>query len=222
MKGKRQGFLAAAAPLWPSTAHTKYRRGKSLSVKLWPWQPSLWNRQEGSISLSWAALDHQMWPARDSYNISFFLHTKHYGLGVTLCTQFSAPTERCILLGVHAHHPQDVRNTLTNASSPFMSFRMGFKWQPSMLLHVIIGIVLLLTPLELPHRAALLEKGGLSRHRSSTAPRQRSWPSPLGRVNPRPAAPPLSKVGEGRGREIRISGHAVSAPTINAGGPTMT
>lgn len=51
-----------------------------ISLKLWPWQPSLRNRQEWSISLSWAALDHQMWLARDCYNILFFLWTKYYKL----------------------------------------------------------------------------------------------------------------------------------------------
>lgn len=63
-----------------------------ISLKLWPWQPSLRNRQEWSISLSWAALDHQMWLARDCYNILFFLWTKYYKLCLlvlVLSTEFS-------------------------------------------------------------------------------------------------------------------------------------
>lgn len=44
-----------------------------ISWKQWPWQPSLRNTQEWSISLSCAALDHQMWLARDFYIILFFL-----------------------------------------------------------------------------------------------------------------------------------------------------
>lgn len=50
------------------------------------------NSQEWSISLSWAALDHQMRLARDCYNILFFLWTKYYKLCLlvlVLSTQFS-------------------------------------------------------------------------------------------------------------------------------------
>lgn len=91
-----------------------------ISLKLWPWQPSLRNRQEWSISLSWAALDHQMWLARDCYNILFFLWTKYYKLCLlvlVLSTQFSGfcimkdafllersrnlPASRW---GIHCHH----------------------------------------------------------------------------------------------------------------------
>lgn len=94
MNRKTQGCLHGSN----TTAMTPYYTYKTqekkvfISLKLWPWQPSLRNRKEWSISLSWAALDHQMWLARDCYNILFFLWTKYYKLCLlvlVLPTQFS-------------------------------------------------------------------------------------------------------------------------------------
>lgn len=123
MNRKTQGCLHGSN----TTAMTPYYTYKTqekkvfISLKLWPWQPSLRNRQEWSISLSWAALDHQMWLARDCYNILFFLWTKYYKLCLlvlVLPTQFSGfcsywmmhfyrrghacfPASRW---GIHCHH----------------------------------------------------------------------------------------------------------------------
>lgn len=79
-------YIAASLLLWPYNTHSKY--GKSLSQAV----TMATNRQEWSISSSWAALDHQMWLARDYYNILFFFWTKYYKLGLwvlVLSVQFS-------------------------------------------------------------------------------------------------------------------------------------